>query len=96
MPPNISSFDFIECHVCKGLGSPFYNYKMLGSNPLAENQGGLYTYILRNNIDSRCASLGVAANGIFLVTSREKKYQSYGGSNPSWPYLIVVRIRWIG
>lgn len=39
MPPNISSFDFIECHVCKGLGSPFYNYKMLGSNPLAENQG---------------------------------------------------------
>lgn len=26
----------------------------------------LFTYILRNNIDSRCASLGVAANGIFL------------------------------
>ena len=27
----------------------------------------LYIYIyLRNNIDSRCASLGVAANGIFL------------------------------
>lgn len=33
----------------------------------------VYIYIfiyLRNHIDSRCASLGVAANGIFFVTSR--------------------------
>ena len=44
MPSNISSFDFIECHICKGLGSPFYNYKMLGSNPLAENQGGFFCH----------------------------------------------------
>ena len=40
MPSNIASPDFIECHVRRGLGSPFYNYKMSGSNPLAEDQGG--------------------------------------------------------
>ena len=45
MPSNIPSFDFIECHVCKGLGSPFYNYKMLGSNPFAENQGGCICHV---------------------------------------------------
>ena len=33
---------FLECHICSGLGSPFCNYKMLGSNPLAEFHGGSF------------------------------------------------------
>lgn len=39
----MSGFDFfLECHICSGLGSPFCNYKMLGSNPLAEFHGGSF------------------------------------------------------